>query len=222
MPVRVAGADVWDSQWIVVTLVDGRFKSVEIVAQLRDYLVRRRGVRCVGVDMPIELSSGAGPRACDAEARKFVGPRSSSVFSAPSLELLGVSDYREMNARAKEMGAARLSRQSHALRDKIIEVRGLLDEFPYLHEVHPEVSFVAANKRQTLGWSKHTWNGIEERRAILKRHRLLWSGPDARAATAGVDDVLDATVVAWSADRIARGRAKRLPKSDEGPGVIEY
>ncbi|HEV2428031.1 MAG TPA: DUF429 domain-containing protein [Acidimicrobiales bacterium] len=222
MPRRVAGADVWDTRWVVVTLVDGEFASVEVVDELRDFLVRDGQITCVGVDMPIELLPNGSPRPCDKEARAMVGKRSSSVFSAPPQSLLNVGDFAETNEAATTLGEARLSLQSYALREKIIEVRGLRDEFPYLHEVHPEVSFMVANDECPLEWSKHSWNGIEERRDILRRQRLLWSGPDAGAAGAGVDDVLDATIAAWSADRIARGASRRLPETGESAGVIEY
>src|SRR5205823_2691454 len=88
-----------------------------------------------------------------------------------------------------------------------LEVEVALEE--RIFEVHPEVSFAALAGRH-LAHPKRSWNGQMERRRLLAEHGL--EVPDELAAgTASADDVLDAAVAAWSAERIARGEAKTLP-----------
>ncbi len=60
--------------------------------------------------------------------------------------------------------------------------------------------------------SKRTWAGAEERRTILAGQDLVLEGPMLPGgAMAGVDDVLDAAIVAWSARRLAAGTGQSFP-----------
>jgi predicted RNase H-like nuclease len=81
-------------------------------------------------------------------------------------------------------------------------------------EVHPEVSFRALAARP-LEYAKRKPAGYDERRALLEDvlEMSLWSREKARAVArpAQPDDLLDATVVAWTAYRFANGSAERLP-----------
>jgi predicted RNase H-like nuclease len=51
--------------------------------------------------------------------------------------------------------------------------------------------------------------GSEERRALLARAGVL---VPERPSGAAVDDLLDACALSWSAGRIARGEARRVPR----------
>ena len=79
-----------------------------------------------------------------------------------------------------------------------------------LFEVHPELSFrlLAESQGAEIAASKKTWNGAAERSTLLRRVGLA---PPLEAVSglgrAAVDDVLDAAVAAWTAHRIATGRA---------------
>jgi len=80
-----------------------------------------------------------------------------------------------------------------------------------LYEVHPEVSFWAL-AGAPLRAGKHTWTGQAERRALLEAAGLVIPTELGRAGmVAATDDVLDAAVAAWSAQRIANGHARSLP-----------
>src|SRR5437870_3658001 len=81
---RLAGVDGCRLGWVVAT-DDG----VEVVPALDDVLVQ---CDAVGIDIPIGLPD-AGPRACDVEARRRLGPRRSSVFPAPRRALLPCRDW---------------------------------------------------------------------------------------------------------------------------------
>jgi predicted RNase H-like nuclease len=179
--------------------------------------------RIIGVDVPIGLLSGAEPggRACDREARKLLGPRGSSVFSPPArpaLDALRNGDaYAAVSAanRASSPAGIGLSKQTFGIMPKIADVDDAMT--PELQdrvfEVHPEVTFGRANEWQLLP-SKKRAEGRRARELTLARlgYPSLeewfvepWP-PRSRA-----DDLLDAGIACWTARRIARGEAQRVP-----------
>jgi predicted RNase H-like nuclease len=110
-----------------------------------------------------------------------------------------------------------LSQQCFAIVPKIAEVDQLMT--PQLQrrvvEVHPEVSFAAMNGDKPLALPKKESAGRAARMALLDQ---AW-GLDARAIVAkhrsgGVqpDDILDALVACWTAERVLRQLAQRFPK----------
>lgn len=192
----VVGVDGYARGWVAVALEDGRFHSARAVRSFRELYDAFADARCVAVDIPI----GAGPRAADEAARRFVGPRWAAVFPTPPLEVIALDDYREA-VRAHPS----LSRQSFALFGKIREVAECLRD--HVIEIHPEVSYRAL-KGAYLAESKRTWNGFMERRALLAAAGIEL--PDALPAGMPLVDVLDAAAAAWSAARHAEGRASSL------------
>ena len=83
-------------------------------------------------------------------------------------------------------------------------------------EVHPEVSFRAIADADLPG--KKTWAGAIRRLELLSSEGIGVPSQLGPAGTVPVDDVLDAAVAAWSADRVAQGVATSLPDPPE-PGV---
>src|SRR5579859_2437139 len=81
----------------------------------------------IGVDVPIGIPE-AGGRAADEAARRFVGPRASSVFTTPVRRALEAPTYAEARALATELTGKSISAQSYALRHRILEIDG------YAHE----------------------------------------------------------------------------------------
>ena len=80
-----------------------------------------------------------------------------------------------------------------------------------VREVHPEVCFWALNDGKPMAHSKKTPSGAQERERLLAE---VFEGDLACVAVPGaaaLDDFFDACAVAWTAARIARGRAQRLP-----------
>jgi len=135
------------------------------------------------------------------------------VFLTPPRAVLSAADYPEANELCRQLSGRRLSKQSHALFPKIREV-DLIDD-PRLREVHPEVSF-ARLAGAPVAESKRSWTGVVRRRALLAEAGIELPddlGDAGRLAAA--DDVLDAAVAAWSAARIAAGKAVSLPDPPE-------
>lgn len=217
---RVAGADVWKGKWIVVVLRDGRFERAFVAPDIVAAVAELDDCVAIGVDMPIGLPPAGVSRPADVEARAFVGPRRSSVFPTPSAELLACASAAEANALAKERGWPGISAQTFALKKQILAVQPLVEADPRIWEVHPEVSFTEANGGVPLAWAKSTWNGAALRPRILGSHGIIIPGDLGPAGAVDVPDVLDASIAAWSADRIARGAAEPFPAGGERIGAI--
>ncbi len=175
----------------------------------------------VAVDIPIGLPDRFvdGGRRCDRDARTLLGPGwSSSVFSPPARAALGAPDHTEA---MKRQGGG-LSIQSYNIAPRILEVDSLLspDLQGRVIEAHPELAFRHLHAGEPLAWRKHTDAGRRERIRLL-REAFGEHLPDAMSArrrlgatAVGVDDVLDACVLAHVAWLIHRREAYRVPASE--------
>lgn len=212
----VAGADVAHGRWVVVVLENGRFQRALVVDHLLQ-LGHRLGLPdLLALDIPIGLpTDGADyPRPSELEARIFIGPRRSSVFPAPLRLVYDESNYSAANALHRELIGKGISRQTWALRAKILEAESFVTDNPNTIEVHPEVCF-RAMKGEPLDVSKKSWNGQMERRALLANKGIDLPGQlDELAGKVPPDDLLDAAAAAWTAWRCAKGRGMVLSGSD--------
>jgi predicted RNase H-like nuclease len=165
------------------------------------------------VDIPIGLPLERC-RQADLEARTFVGPRWRSVFLTPPRAVLEAPTYSEANALAIQLTGRGISTQAFGIRTKILEVDRLAPEGKRIIEIHPEVSFRHL-AGAVLDTSKNTWAGFWTRLDLLRRVGIDLSIDLGIAGSAGVDDVLDAAVAAYSATRYAQGQARSLPEPPE-------
>ncbi len=159
--------------------------------------------------MPIGLG-GCAPRACDVLARRELGRRASSIFSAPDRRLLGFVDYHEALAESRKLCGKGISKQSYFLFSKIREIDELIT--PELQrrviEVHPELCFTMLAGRPAEH-RKSTHEGFAERRRLLP---IEWTETKLAAKP---DDILDALAVAWVAREFALGQARLIPAEPE-------
>jgi predicted RNase H-like nuclease len=161
-----------------------------------------------GIDIPIGLAA-SGPRACDREARRLLGPRRSSVFPAPARAVLGATSYEEACAVSRRISGRAISKQLYNILPKIREVDRLQSDSrsrcPHLFEMCPELSFTmmaGAPMRQT----KRTPEGRAERiRALQPAFGDVTPLVEPPPGGATRDDVLDALAGAWTARRYATG-----------------
>jgi predicted RNase H-like nuclease len=218
--VKVAGADVWKGRWVFVVLNDGLFDRAFLSPSIESAVDEVADAAVIGIDMPIGLPEPGRRRPADVQARKYVGPRWQSVFMAPSVELLMAPSHAQANDLAKAKGWEGISAQTYALRTMILQVGPVADRDTRVHEVHPEVSFVRANDEAPLRWSKASWNGQAIRRRILQDHRIIIPDELRDAGVAGVADLLDSAIVAWSAARVAAGHGEPLPEGGARIGAI--
>jgi len=176
----------------------------------------------IAVDMPIGFPQGSG-RAAERAARAVLGERQSSVFSVPSRAAVMSADYAQACA-ANLLNSdppRKVSKQIFCIFPKMREIDALMS--PGLQarvfEVHPEVSFWAMNGERPLALPKKVKGKTNEAGLDLRRGLLAGAGfplaelPAARyrRSDVGADDLLDACAAAWSARRIAGGRALRFP-----------
>ncbi|MFI1769200.1 DUF429 domain-containing protein [Streptomyces sp. NPDC020800] len=211
----VLGIDACGKQgWVGIRLTDGAYAGSLVDVRL-DALIERAGaVVAITVDMPLGLVE-KGWRAADLGARALLGMRRSSVFLvAPRLAWLE-PDYVAAGDRCHELTGQRLSKQAWALAPKLLEARAcwLVDE--RIHEVHPEVSFRALAGGVPSAHAKKTWRGQNARRSLLAAAGVVLPDELGEADRVPADDVLDAAAAAWSAHRIARGVAERIPEVSE-------
>lgn len=221
----VAGVDGCRAGWVVVLreLASGE-RRARLVEHFAGLLALPERPAIIAADVPIGLAAQAEPggRDCDAAARRQLGARGPSVFSAPARPALeafrrGASYAEVCDAnRGGRPGAPGLSRQAFAILPKIAEVDEALtpDVQRTVHEVHPELAFLVAAGGAPLVHPKKRRAGREERSRILERvgfpdaARLLG---DRRPRGIAADDLLDAAIACWTAARIAAGHAQRLP-----------
>jgi predicted RNase H-like nuclease len=170
----------------------------------------------VAIDIPIGLPDRGGRRA-DAEARRELVGKGSSVFSTLTRSAYESATYE--GARAANLvataGVSSASAQAYALGVKILEVDAWVRSGPGTEviEVHPELSFARMTGSPLLARKKDV-AGARARRDALLAHGLTapaWF----RGAGFAEDDLLDACAAAWSAARHDRGASESLPREPE-------
>jgi predicted RNase H-like nuclease len=221
----VTGVDAAAGEWLAVVLVDGHYEGADLRPAVADILRLHPSIEKVAVDIPIGLPLNT-VRPADIEARQFVGSaRSASVFFAPPRAVLEARPYEAAVEESRRRVGPGISRQAYSLRDRIFEVASLAETDDRLVEVHPEVSFRALNGAP-LRFSKHTWNGVAERRTLLASVGILIPDEMPEGGRVAPDDVVDAAVAAWSALRVLEGRSRTLPTMPSWDramgGVIHY
>ena len=210
---RVVGIDGCRGGWVGVVLSE--HVAAVTGPTIASILAEVGPVEAVAIDIPIGLPVGR-PRVADVTAQRVLGARRSTVFATPIRESLEAPTLGEAIALSRARTGTGISAQAYALRSRILEVAAWLPGAGVdVREVHPEVSF-AVLSGQPMASSKRTWNGIREREAALATAGIRLPDRLGRAGSlAGVDDVLDAAVAAWTARRVARAEAISFPSPPE-------
>ena len=217
---RVLGVDACKAGWVGIALDDARAYVAATIGDLVALAEAEGPVEVVGIDMPIGLPDRTR-RQADVLARQAVGRLRSSVFLVPVRAALEAPDHATASAINRAHVGEGVSIQAYGLRRKLFEVDAWVRETGRRAvEIHPEVTFAQlAGAPLTAG--KHTWAGAEVRRGLLARAGIALADLGPAGLRAGVDDVLDAAAVAWSARRVALGTAITRPDPPEvfGDGV---
>jgi predicted RNase H-like nuclease len=214
----VVGVDAAKGGWVAVELVatEGVPSGVGRMAwfgSFLDVVSAFPTASVIAVDMPIGLPAAGRRREADDAARRFVGPRGSSVFATPSRELLDAETYGDARAIAVRRMVPSLSAQAYALAPRIREVAVVVAApgGERVVEVHPEVSF-RQMKGAVLRTKKRDAAGVVERFALLAQQGIAMPDPLPELPDVAMHDLLDAAAAAWSAGRVAAGEAKTLPE----------
>jgi predicted RNase H-like nuclease len=213
----VLGVDACPAGWVGVARA-GRCVRVVVHAEIGDLVSMAAAdgpLAAIAIDIPIGLAD-RGTRQADLLARKAAGRRWASVFVTPVRAALHADTYAEALAVSRELTGRGISSQSFRLRDKILQVDRWRDAAPCaVVEAHPELSF-AMMAAAPLADSKSTWAGVYRRQQLLAAHGIdLDDDLGLSGLRVGVDDVLDAAAVAWTATRVAAGTARSLPAKPE-------
>lgn len=229
---KVAGVDGCKAGWFVAVVSVRKqdrthapyvfeLKNLFVASTFAEALSKTIDCVLVCVDIPIGLSDGDKPRACDIAARKILGGRrASSVFPALIRPCLSANEYASANVIARKVSAKGLSKQSFFLLDKIRQVDDLMT--PKLQqrvrEIHPEISFWALNGKKPTKHKKKKLTGRSERMRLLS---LIFSDLEAIVAEArrpqavAPDDIIDALAAVWTAAQAVIGKVKTLPENPE-------
>jgi len=213
--VLVIGVDGCPDGWVAVLLDEDRVDVAHVPAAAGLDALAPAGT-VTAIDIPMWFPERP-PRRSEVAARALLGAgRASSIFPTPVRAAVDAPDHATANAVSKRLTGRGVSAQAYALTAKIREVDAwrhgtALD----VREVHPETSF-AVLLDGPARHAKKTWSGIGERRRALTSVGIdLTPFEGAALGRAAVDDVVDAAAAAWTALRIARGEAIRLPESPE-------
>lgn len=122
------------------------------------------------IDMPIGLPSHHR-RQCDADARKLLGPRRSTIFPVPTRAAVFATSYAESCAINEPLQGCKLSKQAWNLFPKIRELdlylRSDLTRHTFIAEGHPELAFLALRGASSPLPPKRTALGMNARRETL-------------------------------------------------------
>jgi predicted RNase H-like nuclease len=214
----VVGVDGCSGGWIAASKrAPGTDVCCRRIKILEDLFADTVTPRVIAVDVPIGLLE-RGARACDVAARRLLGPRRSSVFTAPIRPMLAATSRTEASQARRRVDGKGVTIQAWAIVPKILEVDGLLRVNPsrreIIREVHPELCFFYLNRERPMSEAKKKTAGRTERVSLLR----AWCGEAIDRALAEraklgceADDIVDAFVALWTAERISRGDAVSIP-----------
>lgn len=214
-------------RWVACLHPVGAPHEARLVALPRfgDILDWPEAPEIIVVDMPIGFEDGVddGPgRAADRATRALLKPlRSSSVFPPPVRgAIVHAHDKAAAHDAQRAASGRAMSPLTAALLTKMAEIDALMTPAlqARVREGHPELAFWALRGKSACAYSKKKASGLEERRAALAAAgypETLLNTPRLKVErnTAKADDLLDACVLAWTAERILRGQAMRVPET---------
>lgn len=213
----IAGTDGCSSGWLCIEQGQNGLLRPRLHRTTSELLAYAATIDLLTIDIPIGLRDD-GARQVDILARRILGPRASSVFPAPVRAALDGESYLDACSRSAAACGKRLSKQAFAILPKISEVdKGLREDLPlaeHVREVHPEVCFYFLNNKQPMAHPKKSGQGYLDRYRLLEIHfgtviaDLRSHVPRRDAAD---DDLLDALVALWSAQRVRAGCNVCLP-----------
>ena len=177
----------------------------------------------IGIDLPVVLGDSI-PREADRIARTLLGRKASSIFTAPTSQMLYQPTYEAACQFSKKTFGKSISIQSWHLFPKIKDVQTVIHhEQLTMYEIHPELSFRAMNNNEVIRESKKTSIGFLMRKRLLEKHFLTLDFKAIRTEylkkNVADDDILDALAVLWSTQRVADKQATFLPDQPLKPNM---
>lgn len=204
---QVVGVDGCPAGWFWVRMQEHSY-DFGVSANIEELCATHGEAAQICIDIPIGLPSDIERRRCDSEARRLLGPRAPSVFSAPCRQILDCESYEAACSLSRASTGRALSRQGFAIVPKIREVdtylRAHRNEIDRVVEVHPEVCFQGMSGK-AMTHPKKRQEGNKERLAVLD---AIWPLSSRcfeaalavfRRAHVSRDDIIDAIACALTA-----------------------
>ena len=220
------GIDACKDGWVVVSCNSSSFSEAKAhhYEKLSQLTEKFSNDSIIIIDIPIGLEVNSPNRICDVEARKFLGIRSSTIFSPPCLEAVFSENYNQARAINLTNTGKSISKQSWFLSKKILEAREFSEKNFKLKEGHPECSFAEFEGKPLIDKKKST-RGLFKRIHILEqlgfRPPLLAEMlPENTPIKA--DDLLDATILCWVANKFYNGESKKFPSTETSSRKCHY
>ena len=167
------GIDAAKIGWVVACL-NGNEIIVEVFSSINDLFNKYENAESVIIDIPIGLPECKTDVRPDQGLRDYLKGKASSVFNAPCRRAVEIEDYNESSRVNREVMGVGLSKQSHAICKKIMEVDKFLQNNSNwknkLVESHPELIFAVLNKGNPVLASKASYFGTEARISILRKY----------------------------------------------------
>lgn len=215
----ICGVEPVPKGWLVVSArlqgITAHPQEPEVYATFAEILDYRPSFEVIAIHCHLSFpeEDTKGGRTCDKLARKLLGwPRSGAIGSPPSRHYLRTGDLDARARKGLNPINARMMRRYAEVAEEMQPYRQR-----QVFEVHPELSFFGLNDEKPMQHSKHTDEGIAERRKLVE------------SKIPGADVVLDATVPGGvttrhlldamadmvTARRIAARAVIRLPQDPE-------
>jgi len=190
------------------------------------------------IDIPIGVNDVEYVRECDEILRRELGPDyKASVFNPPIRSALYAPTYAEACMQSYSANEKKVSIQAWNITPKIREVDQLLqknEEYrDKIFESHPELLFKRLNGGGSILQKKQTTKGLKHRLELIKKQKPVATDfyrnikEEFRRNEVAEDDIVDAMVLAFFADKSVNDEIKKLPedpeKDSEGlPMAIHY
>lgn len=225
--VRVVGVDglLTPKGWITVILQDDHLQAIRLMPDLDSLLKEQKDADKIGVNLPLghddpDGDKREGRRACDLAAQEYLGKHGDLVEGVPPFQLLQGDDLDAAREEATRRGWPMPSQTHWPIRQRILDLNETVGDDARFVEVHSEVSFTSILRQlqgpqATLKRRPRSWPGQYERLALLHVAGLRPMRSFGGIGRANPEDVLAATAAAWSAHRVATGKAQTLPERCE-------
>ncbi len=216
--VTCIGADGCKGGWIAAVISGGRLQ-VEKYGTIEELVQAHPASDQILIDMVIGLPGTKQQIRPDAEARKILKKRSSTVFPSPCRQAVYAQSKQKQTEENQKVLGAGLSSQAIAIFPKIRE----LDEFLQHHaefrnvikESHLEVCFAKLNGAVVMT-KKQRCAGMLERVKILRRYLpqadVRFITEQAEKYRCMEDDIVDAVCLAVTANLYSQGKGEPIPQ----------
>lgn len=215
------GIDVCKGKWVAVALTENSFEANKFDS-IEEICNRYENADSIIIDIPIGLPETINDLRPEAEARKYLKGKASSIFNVPCRQSVYIQDYKSANEKNKEILGKGISIQSFGICSKIREVDEFLNKSPKwknkLLEGHPEICFSILNNVEAVLESKIKPEGQQKRLELLKRYYsksdlVIQKYSKDTPARKKLDDVIDALCLAVIGETGLKNSFETIPKA---------